>query len=178
MNENPAAPSAVDAAFQEAYEHLRNLARQMLQQQRPGHTLQATALVHEVYCKLLSTRDSAIHDRGRFYPLAATAMRNLLIDHARTRHRQKRGGRIERLPVDALQLASQGADDEILAVDEAIEVLRGQDPRLAELVRVRFFAGLTVEEIAVARGESERTTYRDWRYAKTMLLTTLRAAGR
>jgi RNA polymerase sigma factor (TIGR02999 family) len=170
----PAGPPVPDAEFQRAYAHLRALAHQMLQDQRPGHTLQATALVHEAYLNVLDGAPSALSEPGRFQRVAAVAMRNILIDYARGRARQKRSGGIRQLPLDALELASQGATDDILCVDEAITRLQAERPELAELVRLRFYCGLTIEEAAKALGQSERTVYRDWTYAKALLLRELR----
>jgi len=172
--ETPAAHDAprADAEFQGVYEQLRGLAKQMLLDQRPGHTLQATALVHEAYLRM--QQGAALLDPSRFHRVAAQAMRNILIDHARARGRKKREGRIGQLSLDAVELASQGDTDEILAVDEAIERLRESQPGLAELVELRFFAGLSNEEAAKALGLSERTVYRDWTYAKALLLRALK----
>jgi RNA polymerase sigma factor (TIGR02999 family) len=160
--------------FDAVYAQLRALARHMLQDQRPGHTLQATALVHEAYLRLQQSTGSGISDPNRFHRIAAQAMRNILIDHARSRGRQKREGRQGQLSLDAVELASLGETDEILAVDEAIERLRAEHPELAELVELRFFAGLSNEEAARALGQSERTVYRDWAYAKALLMRALR----
>ena len=124
--------------------------------------------------RLLMSGGSVLSDAGRFHRVAAVAMRNILVDHARGRARLKRAGRIEQLSLDAGELAGRGANDEILVVDEAIERLRGSHPELANLVQMRFFAGLTIEQVASALGQSERTIYRDWTYAKALLLRELR----
>lgn len=163
-----------DADFQTVYEQLRVLAGQMLQHQRPGHTLQATALVHEAYMRMQVGAESALADPSRFHRVAAQAMRNILIDYARARGRSKRSGIVGQVSLDAVELASQGSTDDILTVDEAITRLQATHPELAELVQMRFFAGLTIEETAKARGQSERTVYRDWTYAKALLMRALR----
>lgn len=172
---SPATSSSTDDEFGKVYEQLRAVARQMLLDQKPGHTLQATALVHEVWLRLRPNGTAAPCGQEQFHRLAATAMRHILIDHARGRGRQKRGGRRARISLDAVELACEGHTDDILAVDEAIERLRAVEPALSELVQLRFFAGLTVEESAQALGQSARTVYRDWDYAKTLLLRELRA---
>jgi RNA polymerase sigma factor (TIGR02999 family) len=178
--ESPAAPelpSAVDGEFQKVYEQLRAVARQMLLDQKPGHTLQATALVHEAYLRLVRSGSATPQEPSHFYRLAASVMRHILIDHARRGVRQKRGGRAERIALDAVELASSGRTEDLVAVDEAIERLRAHEPGLAELVQLRFFAGLTVEEAAATLGHSVRTVYRDWDYAKALLLRELRSDG-
>lgn len=166
---NPAA----DGDFLKVYEQLRAIARQMLLDQKPGHTLQATALVHEAWLRLLHSGQAGQTSTEHYHRLAATAMRHILIDHARTRCRQKRGGRRQRISLDAVELVFEGDSESILAVDEAIGRLREHDPALADLVNLRFFAGLSVEEAARALGQSERSTYRDWDYAKALLLREL-----
>jgi len=165
--------AASGSAFEGAYEHLRLLARQMLLDQRHGHTLQATALVHEAYLRMQRTANPLPGDASRFHRVAAQVMRNILIDHARARGRHKRAGRIGQIPLDAVELTSLGQTDDVLAVDAAIEGLRASHPELAELVELRFFAGLTNEEVAKALGSSERTVYRDWTYAKVLLMRAL-----
>lgn len=165
-----------DGEFGRVYEQLRAVARNLLLDQKPGHTLQATALVHEAWVRLLQGGHTQPGSADQYRRLAATAMRHILIDHARTRSRQKRGGRRERIALDAVELASEGNTEDILAVDEAIERLRATQPVLADLVQLRFFAGLTVEEAAQTLGRSERATYRDWDYAKALLLRELRGS--
>ena len=163
-----------DAEFAQVYGQLRAMAQRLLRDERGGHTLQATALVHEAYLHVLDGAPAALADSDRFRRIAAVAMRNILIDYARGRNRGKRRGRQQQLPLDAVELASQGATDEILWVDEAITRLQGTHPQLAELVQMRFFGGLTIEQIASALGQSERTVYRDWTYAKALLRRELR----
>ncbi|MBK8975497.1 MAG: sigma-70 family RNA polymerase sigma factor [Planctomycetes bacterium] len=170
----PVEPPVSDPDFPRVYEQLRQLARQMLAHQRPGHTLQATALVHEAFLRMQQADDTALTDPGRYPRVAAWAMRNILIDHARTRGRRKRQAPGRRIPLDAVELASQGATGEILAVDEAIERLQATHPQLAELVRLRFFAGLTLEDAARTLAISERHAYRNWHFAKALLLRALR----
>jgi RNA polymerase sigma factor (TIGR02999 family) len=180
LTEPPSAPSpsplpAGDAEFQQLYRQLRGLARRMLDGERTGHTLQATALVHEAWLGLQRTGSVTASDAPRFQRMAAAAMRNILVEHARSRGRQKRGGKAARIPLDALELVSRGEDGELLALDEALRELEQREPELGELVQLRFFAGLSIEEIAQTLGISVRTVHRDWNLAKAMLSRTLKA---
>src|SRR5262249_47681985 len=146
----------------QVYDQLRAIARARLSHESPGHSLQATELVHEAYLKLrdnLSARDA---DRGRFFYLAAEAMRQILIDNGRTMARAKRGGGAKRSSSDVAELAADQNPDEILALDEAIGRLERQEPDSARIVKLRFFAGLTVAEVAAITGLSERTIKREW----------------
>lgn len=168
-------PSSDDDAFARTYEQMRLLARQHLQGEKKGHTLQATALAHEAWLRLLERSDLQGADDRTFQQAASQAMRRILIDHARSRGRLKRGGPWQRLPIDALELTASGSFDDLLAVDEAIEKLAAQEPRLAELVRLRFFSGLGVDETARVLGCAERTVVREWSYAKAWLLRYLQS---
>lgn len=178
----PGAPSACapvssdrqeDARDAEAglarYVELRALARRFLVTERPNHTLAATDLAHEVWLRLADAVPTQDLPLAEFRRLAATAMRHALVDHARRRGRQKRGGAAARISLDALELATAGDFEDLLAVDDAIERLATRDPALAELVRLRFFAGLTVDETAKALGTSPRSVDRDWTLAKALL---------
>lgn len=143
-------------------------ARQMLQEQ-PGHTLQATALVHEVYARLAEA-GVRWSGPGAFYHAAAEAMRRILIDHARARATAKRGGGRRAVDIDGvLDLAAADAPEQVVALDGAISRLEGEDPRAAEVVRLRFYAGLTVDQTAAALGQSRRTVLRDWEFARAWL---------
>jgi len=158
----------VDEAFVELYRELRELARLYLSGERKDHSLQATALVHEAYLRLLKS-GGPLGDPSRFHRAAATAMRRILVDHARKEGRIKRGGNRSRLSLDAVKLAGGGDHEGILAVEGAIRRLEGQHEDLAEVVRLRFYAGLSVEETAWALGRSPRTVAREWAYAKALL---------
>ncbi len=155
------------------YEQLRSAAEADLQRERPDHTLSATALVHEAYLRLVGPREVAWANRGHFYAAAAEAMRRILIDHARARGR--RGGRHVRLEEcpDLASLVGAGSE-QILAVDEALERLMEQDPEAAAMVRLRFYAGLSVDDAAAAMGLSPRTAARLWTYARAALYRDLR----
>jgi RNA polymerase sigma factor (TIGR02999 family) len=165
--------SASDALFGRVYDELRNIAGQQMRGERRDHTLGATALVHEVYVRLLGAAPLHVRDRAGFFRAAAEAMRRILIEHARQRGRQKRGGQRRRIALDMAHLADETQFDEILAVDEAVRRLQEQDAPAAEVVRLRFFAGLSVEETAEVLESSPRTVARDWAYARAWLFRAL-----
>ena len=153
------------------YEALRQLAARRLRNEQPGQTLQATALVHEAWLRLLGNSDPRWHGRRHFYAAAAEAMRRILIDNARRKQAARHGGGLHRTEVksDDMPIAGGAPDEELLAVHEALDALAVHDPRKAELVKLRYFVGLTLEEAAVALDISERTAKRDWTYARTWL---------
>lgn len=155
------------------YDHLKRIAGARMRGERADHTLQATALVHEAWVRLAGGADVAWTDRAHFYAAAAEAMRRVLIEHARARGRVKRGGGLQRKPLDVVDLAVAADPDEILALDEAIGRLEEQDARAAEIVRLRFYAGLSVDETAQALGTSRRTVLREWAFARAWLYRTL-----
>jgi len=159
------------------YDELRVLARAQLRHERPDHSLQPTALVHEAYLRLLGATPSGFNDRQHFFRAAAQAMRRILVEHARARTRQKRGGARVRVDLSGLDLAHDPDPDQLLALDEAIRRLEEQDPEAAEVVRLRFFAGLSVEETARATGLSERTVKREWAFARAWLFAALDGTG-
>jgi len=152
------------------YDHLHQLARARMAGERPGHTLQTTALVHEAYLKLLGPQDIAWNDRGHFFHAAAEAMRRILVDHARQRGALKRGKGFQRLPLSLVDLAQQDDPEEILALDAAFLRLQECDAESAEVIRLRFYADLTVEQTAGALGISDRTVKRRWTYARARML--------
>ena len=152
------------------YEQLRGLARSRMKSERAGHTLQATALVHEAYLKLLGNRDIRWSSRSHFFFAAAEAMRRILIDHARARGGPKRGGARKRVPMNnVLDLAMEDRFPEFLAVDEAISRLEKESPDLAQIVRLRFYGGLSVDETAHVLGVSASTVRRNWTFARAWL---------
>ncbi|HEY2250242.1 MAG TPA: sigma-70 family RNA polymerase sigma factor [Planctomycetaceae bacterium] len=151
------------------YDELRRLAAAKLAHEARGHTLQATALVHEAYLRLIAGAEPRFQTRGHFFTAAAEAMRRILIDRARSRGRQKRGGGARRLELNDLDLASPPPDDDLLALDEALSKLEAEDPVKANLVKLRFFAGLTVEQAATALGISRATADRYWSFARAWL---------
>ena len=157
------------------YDELRKLAAARLAQEEPGQTLQATALVHEAYLRLLGGEDGRQWDsRGHFFAAAAEAMRRILIDRARARKRLKRGSDRRKVDLDGIEIALNTPDEDLIALDEALAVLAGEDPLCAELVKLRFFAGLTQKEAAASVGITRRTTDRHWAYARAWLFERLR----
>jgi RNA polymerase sigma factor (TIGR02999 family) len=152
------------------YDELRKLATLKLAQEKPGQTLQATALVHEAYLRLVDGGQARPwNSRGHFFAAAAEAMRRILVEGARKRGRLKRGGDRQRLDLDALQLPVQEAADELLALDEALAEFGQEHPDQAELVKLRYFAGLTVAQAAQSLGISTSTADRHWTYARAWL---------
>ena len=156
------------------YDELRGLARARLAHERAGHSLQATALVHEAYIRMLGADSPSWNDRGHFFRAAAEAMRRILIDHARKRGRIKRGGGRIQVTLGDVQVGTGLPLEDLMALDEAIQRLEEQDPRMAEIVRLRFFAGLSVEETGKALGISERTVKREWAVARAWLYEAMR----
>jgi len=152
------------------YEQLRASAAKTMAGERDDHTLQPTALVHEAYLRLLGNTPVSWDGRGHFYAAAAEAMRRILIEHARARGRRKRGGDWRRVTVDSVELGDKSTPiEDIVSVDEAIRRMEERDPRMARIVRLRFFAGLSVQEIAEALGVTDRTVRRDWAVARAWL---------
>ena len=163
-------PSAAEQLLPLVYDELRKLAAQRLVEEKPGQTLQATALVHQAYLRLVDTdKVQEWNSRGHFFAAAAEAMRRILVEHARKRRRLKRGGDRRRLDLDALQLSVPQVADELLALDEALTELAQKHPEKAALVKLRYFAGLTVAEAADALGISTSTADRHWTYARAWL---------
>ena len=159
------------------YDQLRALAQQRMMQERPGHTLQATALVHEVFLKLVGPREIPWAGQAHFYATAAEAMRRILVDYARSRHREKRGGKGTRVLLNVLDLADAENSEEILALDEALCRLEQQEPAVGEVVRLRFFAGLSVDQTAESLGVSPRSVDRRWKFARAWLFRELHSDG-
>ena len=162
-------PRAVRELLPLVYDQLRKAARQQMAAERPDHTLQATALVHEVYLRLVGTTRTTWECKAQFYVAAAEAMRRILIDHARKRARIKRGAGHERVPLSADYLAEEAHPEEILSVEAAIQRLEKVDGTMAKIVRFRFFAGLSVDETAATLGLSDRTIRREWALARAWL---------
>jgi RNA polymerase sigma factor (TIGR02999 family) len=153
------------------YEQLRQLASRELARESSGMTLQPTALVHEAYLRLVDQKqEPQWSHRGHFYSAAARAMRRILVENARRKRATRHGGNYRRLPIDQVDQAAPQRHPDILALDEALSQLEAQRPELAELVTLRYFAGLTVSEAANRLGVSTRTAERDWAYAKAWLL--------
>jgi RNA polymerase sigma factor (TIGR02999 family) len=167
-------PHAAEQLLPLVYEELRVLAAQRLAQEKPGQTLQATALVHEAYLRLVDTEKAQQwNSRGHFFAAAAEAMRRILVNRARDKGRLKRGGGRQRVDLDNLSDPATASDDDLLDLDEALERLAGADPECAELVKLRFFAGMTLDEAAAALGLARRTADRQWAFARAWLFDAL-----
>jgi len=168
-------PHAAEELLPLVYAELRALAAAKMARENPGQTLQATALVHEVWLKLAGNERAAWKNRGHFLAVAAESMRRILIDRARHKARQRHGGDWQRVDLEHVTVAMEDPDDTVLAVNEALEKLRSQDPLKAEIVLLRYFVGLGQEEIARLLGISEATVRRHWAYARSWLFAELKA---
>ena len=168
---------AVDELFPLVYDELRQLAAQRMSMEKPGQTLQATALVHEAYLRLVGAEEQNWEGRTHFFCAAAEAMRRILIDNARRKKRLKRGGDREKVTLDDAEFAVEAPSDDLIALDEALEKLATEDPTKAELVKLRYFAGLTVEQAAEILKISRATTDRYWSYARAWLFHEMTEGG-
>jgi RNA polymerase sigma-70 factor, ECF subfamily len=168
---------AVSKLIPLVYDEMRRLAGHYMRRERPDHTLQATALVHEAYMKMVEQRPADLQNRAHFFGVAAQVMRHILIDHARGHRREKRGGAKELVPLDDALVFSEGKSEELLALDEALQRLAKLDPRQAKVIEMRFFGGLTVEETAEALGISTITVKRDWSLGRAWLYGDLEPQG-
>jgi RNA polymerase sigma factor (TIGR02999 family) len=198
-------PQAAEKLLPLVYDELRKLAAARLSHEKPGQTLQPTALVHEAYLRLVGTggkqdnetgrqgdeeKDDSMlplspspslplfSSRGHFFAAAAEAMRRILVESARRKHRLKRGGDLARRPLDESAVAAPEADEDLIELDAALERLAAKDPRKAELVKLRYFAGLTQQQASEALGISITTADRDWAYARAWLFREMRAGAR
>ena len=160
---------AADELLPLVYEELRRLADSRVSRERPGLTLQATALVHEAYVRLVTDDEVGWDDRGHFFAAAAEAMRRILVERARRVGRKKRGGGLRRVSLDKIEFGVDAPSDDLLALDEALERLRAKDPRKERIVSLRYFAGLTIDETARALDVSPATVKNDWTFAKAWL---------
>jgi RNA polymerase sigma factor (TIGR02999 family) len=176
--------NAIDAGDEQAaaellplvYDELRRLAEQKLAHEKPGQTLQATALVHEAYLRLVGTEDERQwNSRGHFFGAAAEAMRRILVEQARRKHRQRHGGDHHRVPLDGVDIAADDPRHDLLALDEALDRLAETEPVVAQVVKLRYFAGLTIEETAQALDISVRTANRHFAFAKAWLFQQLQS---
>ncbi len=168
-------PSASEQLLPLVYEELRKLAAAKLAQEKPGQTLQATSLVHEAYIRLVDV-EKAQHwnSRGHFFGAAAEAMRRILLNRARDKNRKKRGGHLRKIDFDHVQIAIDTPDEELLGLDEALQQLEKENESCAALVKLRFFAGLSIRDAAAALGISTSTADRYWAYARAWLFEALR----
>ena len=167
-------PKAAEQLLPLVYEELRKLAIQRLAQEKPGQTLQATALVHDAYLRLVDVEKvQQWNSRGHFFAAAAEAMRRILVENARDKGRIKRGGHWRRVNLDNLNLVTSASPDEVVTLDEAIERLAVEDSTAASLLKLRYYAGLSLEQSASSLAISTATAYRHWSYARAWLLCAL-----
>ncbi len=159
----------LDALMGAIYDDLRRLAVAQMHSERDGHTLQPTAVVHEAYLRLVDQRTTDWKDRAHFFAVASRIIRRLLVDHAREREAAKRGGGAQRIALEDADLAAAMPDTELVALDEALSELGAISERQAQIVELRFFGGLTIEEIAEALGIGKRSVDRDWQIARAWL---------
>lgn len=163
-------PQAAAKLLPLVYEELRKLAAQRMAREKPGHTIEATALVHEAYLRLLGGgAEQPWNSRAHFFGAAAEAMRRILVESARQKHALRRGGDRQKLNIDLIEPAAPRISDDILALDEALEKLAQKDPMKAELIKLRYFAGLTMQQSAEALAISPATAHRYWNYARAWL---------
>ncbi len=168
-------PKAAGELLPLVYHELRKLAAARMAQESPGQTLQPTALVHEAWLRLVGDANPQFDGRAHFFAAAAEAMRRILIDNARRKKAQRHGGGKERVDLHELELAASAKDEELLAVDDALEKLTSEDAELAKLVKLRFFAGFTNKEAADVLGVSEPTIERRWAFARAWLFKSIRS---
>ena len=169
-------PAALEKVTQLVYQELKRLAHRYMQRQSPDHTLQTTALVHEAYLRLASQEDPGFANRTHFLAVAAKAMRQILVDHAKASVRQKRGAGVKPVELDEIASLSPEPTREIIDLNEALEKLAALDLRKAQVVELKYFGGLKPEEIAEVLKVSEITVRRDWTFAKAWLYAELRPA--
>jgi len=167
--------SALDQLTPVVYRELHRLARHYIEQERPGHTLQTTALVHEAYLRLVDVNRMQWNNRAHFFAVSAQMMRRILVEFARRRHREKRGGDATRLSLDEGFTVSVERGPDLLALDDALRTMATMDPRMSQVVELRFFGGLSVEETSEVLKISPETVMRDWKSAKVWLLRELGA---
>jgi RNA polymerase sigma factor (TIGR02999 family) len=165
--------SALQNLIPMVYRELRRLAHRYMSRERPAHTLQTTALIHEAYQRLVDAPHVGWQDRTHFYAVCAQLMRRILVDYARSRRYQKRGGGIQLAPFDEMLIAPRERGRDLVALDEALTALASLDPRKAQVVELRFFGGLTADETAGVLKVSPDTVLRDWKMAKVWLLREL-----
>lgn len=164
---------AIDLVFDLVYAELHSAARRQLARARPGQTLETTVLVHEAYLKLVDSAQSNWADRGHFFAVAAKAMRQIIIDYARWTTRQKRGGGVHKISLEDVDVASEDRAGELIALDEALTRLESFSDRLARLVELRFFAGLSIEETAETMSMAPHQVKREWRKARAFLFKSI-----
>jgi len=170
-------PDAAAELLELVYDELRDLAARKLAREKPGQTLRATALVHEAWIRLGGAEQPPWRSRAHFFGAIAEAMRRILVENARRRRRLKHGGQLTRLDLDGLEIASPCPDDDLLALDDALDGLAREDARAAEIVKLCFFVGLTQQEAAERLGVSVSTVERNWAFARAWLYREIRRSG-
>jgi len=168
---------AIEQLLPLVYDELRRLAATKLAHEKPGQTLQATALVHEAYIRLADSGGGRIWDsRAHFFAAAAEAMRRILVEHARRKRRQKHGGELQRVEIDLVEVASCAPAEDLVDLDDALDHLAAEDPQAAQFIKLRYFTGLSVEEAAEMVGLSRSSACEHWAYARAWLRTHMRPA--
>jgi len=163
-------PAAAEQLLPLVYDELRKLAAEKMREEKPGQTLQATALVHEAYIRLVDVEKAQHWDsRRHFFAAAAEAMRRILVENARRKKREKHGGQLQKVAIEGLRVGADCPPDRLLSLDETLEELGKSDVQTAELVKLHCFAGVSIEQAAGILGISPRTAYRDWAYARAWL---------
>jgi RNA polymerase sigma factor (TIGR02999 family) len=170
--------AALDRLVPLIYEELHRIARRYLDRERPGHSLQTTALINEAYLRLADARSVSWQNRAHFFAIAAQMMRRILVDHARSRQNLKRGGSVQRVSLDAAFAVSRGRSAELVRLHDALTALSAVAPRQGQVVELRFFGGLNIQETAQVLKVSPDTVMRDWKFAKVWLLRELRSEVR
>lgn len=171
-------PAALDELIPLVYAELHRIARRVWNQHQQGNTLQPTALINEAYVKLANAQNTTFQDRCHFFAVASTAMRQILVNHAKSRLSAKRGGGSAEAPLDEVQLAVDREAADIVALHEALEALQTLDPRKSRIVEMRYFGGLSIEETAEVLGVSIATVNREWRLARSWLIREMRGEPR
>ena len=169
--------AALDKLMPLIYEELRKMARRYMRQQNPGHTLQTTALIHETYLRMVKQKEKHFENRAHFFGVAAQAMRHILVDYARARHTEKRGGGVRPISLEETALVTPERAGELIAFDEALKELEQLSKRQSRVVELRYFGGLSVDETATVLKVSPETVMRDWTMAKTWLHRALSPAS-
>jgi RNA polymerase sigma factor (TIGR02999 family) len=171
-------PTALEKLVPLVYQELQRMARRYMAQERPGHTLQTTALVHEAYVRLVDSAQTSYESRAEFFAVCAQVMRHILVDWARSRQALKRGGQVAPLELDEALAVGEEPGRDLVALDDALRALTAQDPRKGQVVELRFFGGLSVEETAEVLRVSPETVMRDWKLAKSWLRRELRGENK
>jgi RNA polymerase sigma-70 factor (ECF subfamily) len=171
-------PESADQLFPLVYDELKRQAHRFLRHERPDHTLQTTALINETYLKLRQQREFVWESRAHFFAICATMMRRILVDYAKTRHRAKRGGLAEHIPLDEIMVSiKHNTDVDVIALNDALERLAKLDRQQARIVELKFFGGFDIEEVAQLLEVSDSTVKREWRAAKAWLRHALEKGG-